>query len=261
MDEAKNGKIERVLRIYTKLLNGSLVNKAEEALNYGVNERSIQRDMDDIRNFLALEQVDKGIGCSIVYDRVQKGYRMERTHRTVLSNGEILAICKVVLGSKAFAKKELSELLNKVIVNGSSKKDQDVLRALVGNEEFHYGELHSKTGLVDQLWEIGQAIRGCHYMDVEYRDSQGNILQSWRIKPVAILFSESYFYLAAFPEQGEDYWKKNTAVGDTSLKIYRIDRIGKLKILEDRFHIPYSNRFEEGIFRKKIDQWIIYEKK
>lgn len=47
-----NGKIDRVLGIYTKLMNGSLVNKAEEAQNYSVNERSIQRDIDDIRTYL-----------------------------------------------------------------------------------------------------------------------------------------------------------------------------------------------------------------
>lgn len=46
--EYKNGKIERVLGIYTKLLNGYIVNKAAEANEYGVNERSIQRDIDDM---------------------------------------------------------------------------------------------------------------------------------------------------------------------------------------------------------------------
>lgn len=45
-------KVERVLSIYTKLMNGALVNKATEAINYGVNERTIQRDIDDIRNYL-----------------------------------------------------------------------------------------------------------------------------------------------------------------------------------------------------------------
>ena len=46
MEEYKNGKIERVLGIYTKPLNGYIVNKAAEANEYGVNERSIQRDVD-----------------------------------------------------------------------------------------------------------------------------------------------------------------------------------------------------------------------
>ena len=53
MEDNKNDKIERVLGIYTKLMNGDLVNKMQEAQKYGVNERSIQRDIDDIRNFLS----------------------------------------------------------------------------------------------------------------------------------------------------------------------------------------------------------------
>lgn len=51
MENIKSDKIERVLVIYTKLMNGYLVSKAEEAVNYGVNERSVQRDIDDTRAF------------------------------------------------------------------------------------------------------------------------------------------------------------------------------------------------------------------
>lgn len=50
MESGKIGadKIERVLGIYTKLINGFVVYKSEEAANYCVNERSIQRDIDDM---------------------------------------------------------------------------------------------------------------------------------------------------------------------------------------------------------------------
>lgn len=54
-EEFRRDKIARVLGIYTKLINGCLINKSEEAQNYGVNERSIQRDIDDIINYLELE--------------------------------------------------------------------------------------------------------------------------------------------------------------------------------------------------------------
>lgn len=52
MENFKRDKIERVLGIYTKLLNGHVIDKSAESVNYGVNERSIQRDIDDIRNYL-----------------------------------------------------------------------------------------------------------------------------------------------------------------------------------------------------------------
>ena len=54
-------KTGRILSIYTKLMNGDVVNKASEAHRYGVNERSIQRDIDDIRNFLS-EDAENNIG-------------------------------------------------------------------------------------------------------------------------------------------------------------------------------------------------------
>ena len=51
-EDVKGDQISRVLQIYTKLTDGYVVNKSEEAARYGVNERSIQRDIDSIRNFL-----------------------------------------------------------------------------------------------------------------------------------------------------------------------------------------------------------------
>ena len=39
-------KVERVLGIYTKLINGAVVNKTQTANEYGVNERSIHKPRD-----------------------------------------------------------------------------------------------------------------------------------------------------------------------------------------------------------------------
>lgn len=69
MENIKSDKIERVLGIYTKLMNGYLVSKAEESANYGVNERSIQRDIDD-------EAVRKGF--DIISDSFPTIYRIDR---------------------------------------------------------------------------------------------------------------------------------------------------------------------------------------
>lgn len=96
------GKIDRVLSIYTKLMGGYLVNKAEEAQKYGVNERTIQRDIDDIRNFMESNVENAGIINSIIYSRAEKGYRIEQIYQLKLTNAEVLAICKILLDSRAF---------------------------------------------------------------------------------------------------------------------------------------------------------------
>lgn len=76
-EEQKNDKISRILQIYVKLADGYIVNKAEEAVTYGVNERSITRDIEDIRNFLDADAERTGIANTVVYDRTAKGYRLE----------------------------------------------------------------------------------------------------------------------------------------------------------------------------------------
>ena len=71
--EEKGDKTGRILSIYTKLIEGYTVNKSEEAEKYGVNERSIQRDIDDIRIFLCDDSERTGIVNSIVYNRKDWG--------------------------------------------------------------------------------------------------------------------------------------------------------------------------------------------
>ena len=72
-----------------------------------------------------------------------------------------------------------------------------------------------------------------------------------KLKPVAIMFSEYYFYLTAFVSD-EEVKKDFDVINDSFPTIYRIDRIKEFNVLEEKFYIPYRNRFEEGEFRKRI---------
>jgi len=251
MGEIKNDKIERVLAIYTKLINGYLINKAEEAKNFGVNERSIQRDIDDIRNFLELDAENTGIINSVIYDRYDKGYRLEQIYRLKLTNSEVLALSKILLDSRAFTKKEMTDMLDKLISSCVPKSNQKLITDLISNEAFHYVEPRHKTQFLDTMWNVGQAIRNCQYIEIDYYRLKDKATVKRKVKPVAIMFSEYYFYLTAFIDD-EDVKKDFVVINDSFPTIYRMDRIKKLKVLDEKFHIPYSSRFEEGEFRKRI---------
>lgn len=251
MEEDKKDKISRVLGIYTRLLDGSLVNKEEEALRYGVNERSIQRDIDDIRDFLEDNVDSMGYAGTVIYDRAGKGYRMEQSAKSKLSNSEILALCKILLDSRAFTKAEMSDLLDRLVSCCAPQSSQKLVKELVGNEMFHYIELQHKTVFVDKMWQIGQAIQKCNYIEIEYRRMRDKAIVSRKVKPVAIMFSEYYFYVTAFIDD-ENTRQDFEVLDDSFPTIYRIDRIKELRVLEEHFHIPYSSRFEEGEFRKRI---------
>ena len=53
----------------------------------------------------------------------------------------------------------------------------------------------------------------------------------------------------ATPELEREKFKR---VEDSLLVIYRLDKIKNLKVLEERFQVPYAERFEEGEFRKRV---------
>lgn len=246
-----NGKIDRVLGIYSKLMGGYIVNKTEEAQKYGVNERSIQRDIDDIRNFFEMEVEYSGIINSIIYDRIEKGYKLEQVYQLKLTNGEILAICKILLDSRALTKAEMSDVLSKLISCCVPKKNQKLVTDLISNEKFHYVEPKHKTEFLDTMWDLGQAIRNCRYIEIDYERTKDKAIVKRIVKPVAIMFSEYYFYLTAFIDD-EKVKKDFDVINDSFPTIYRVDRIKHLKVLEEKFHIPYSSRFEEGEFRKRV---------
>ena len=250
---AKEGmdKIERVLGLYSKLINGAILNKAEEAQNYHVNERSIQRDIDDIRNYLDQKAMEDGIINSVIYDRIAKGYRLEQIYKLKFTNPEILAICKILLDSRAFTKKEMTDMLDKLVETCVPKANQKLVQDLIRNEEFHYIEPQHKTVFIDKMWSIGQAIQNNNYINISYKRTKDKAIVNRKVIPLAIMFSEYYFYMAAFIED-EAVRKDFDVINDSYPTIYRIDRIQSLDVTNEKFHIPYANRFEEGEFRKRI---------
>lgn len=74
----KKHKYERILDLYFSLLTGDTINKENLAIKYEVDSRTIQRDLDDLRAYLAdvLAVGEHGVGMlDIIYDRYEKGYK------------------------------------------------------------------------------------------------------------------------------------------------------------------------------------------
>ena len=98
--------------------------KKEAAEQFCVNEKSIQRDLDSIRDFLSEQTTSQGLIQSVEFDRAANGYRLVTEEVTHISEGEMLAICKILLESRAFDKAELKSLVNKVMNHCVSPKSK-----------------------------------------------------------------------------------------------------------------------------------------
>lgn len=251
MEEFKGAKMQRVLGIYTKLLNGKKVNKVKEAQYYGVNERTIQRDIEDIRDYFDEESHETGYVNDVIYDPEIKGYRLERTSKMELSNEEILAMAKVLLASRAFTKEDMKDMLKGLVGSCVSKDHQEDVFELIKNEMFHYTEPRHHKECLNVIWNLGEAIRNHQYIEISYQRTVDKKCVTRKLKPLAIMFSEYYFYLTAFIDD-EEVRKDFDVLNDSFPTIYRIDRIKTLKLLDEHYRIPYKDRFEEGEFRKRI---------
>lgn len=249
--EDKDGKIQRILSIYTMLINGHTVNKGELADRFHVNERSIQRDIDDIRSYLDKEAKETGIENYVSYDREAKGYRIDTLYRMKFTNQEVLALAKILLDSRAFTKSEMTDMLKRLIQCCVPQSNQKLVNDLIMNEAFHYIEPRHKSEFLDTMWQLGQAIYNSQFIEIEYQRLKEKKTVNRKLKPLAIMFNEFYFYFVGFIDD-EEVRKEFDVLNDSFPTIYRIDRIKKLKILNEKFHIPYSSRFQEGEFRKRI---------
>lgn len=118
-------------------------------------------------------------------------------------------------------------------------------------KSFIHIEPHHKTVFIDKMWEIGKAINNHQYIEITYKGVQGKHGHTRKIKPAAIMFSDYYFYLAAFIDD-EEVKKNFNIINDANPTIYRVDRLKDYKILDEKFTSPYASRFEEGEFKKRV---------
>ena len=214
-------KTTRVLELYQDFLSGKLINKQEAAEQYYVNVRSIQRDIDSIRDFLSEQCAKEGIVRKIEYDKKENGYRLVTQEIEQLSKGEVLALCKILLESRAFTK-----------------------------ELFNYHDPAHAAVDPDNLWMVAQAIRNQSVMEIEYQKLKDHQIVKRTVEPVGLMFSEYYFYLMGIITDSstrETFHKKN----DPYPTIYRLDRIHSIRETGKKFSVPYKDRFKEGEYKNR----------
>ena len=244
MGKYSEAKSARVLAIYARLLSGQTLRRTMLAQEYGVTERSILRDVEALRSFLS----EQGSPQTIVYHRKKGGYCLENAVPKGLSNGEILAVCKILLESRSMRRDEMLPILDKLIQCAVPTENRRAVRSLLANEQLHYIEPHHGQRILDGLWEMGQAVQNHQIMEIRYERLKEPKLVTRRVQPVGVMFSEYYFYLTAFLEDKEHFENPD----DLFPTIYRIDRIRSFQVLEEHFQVPYRERFEEGEFRKRV---------
>lgn len=235
----KENKGFRLLQLYERLSRGEVIHKAELAQKFAVTDKTIQRDIEELRSYLAETRTDEG-EASIVYERSRGGYLLTHAASEWLTNEDVLAVCKILLESRAFCKEELDALLKKLL-RQTAPHDREQVGKIIRSEQHYYVPLRHGKKLLSAIWELSQHMTAQHTIRISYCRQDGTE-RTHEVNPVAIMFSEYYFYLIAYLADGRKEFPT----------IFRIDRIARFAPTGASFRVVHRRKFSDGEFRKRI---------
>lgn len=255
MDNHSEDKAKRILAIYTRLRQRKIVYKAEMSETYGVSQRTIQRDITDIQCFLQDLCMETGSIQEIVFDKDKGGYLLQSKQNHFLSEKEvwgscgvkvkqnyclrgkdILAICRILLGSESLVKAELFPIMNSLIALCSGSQSVIVEKMLQDGMENYVEPRHGRR-LIEQLWDLENAVKGKKNIEIEYGSSKEGGRIRERVRPVRVLYVESCFYLVASVMDEDQTEVKEEKRGGLKKKnehgFYQIERILECTIVKE----------------------------
>lgn len=204
-------KQDRVLELFFRGLRGEDISVKNLAAEYGVSTKSISRDINDLKAFLADHRELVG-NTELHYSHNEKCYRLYMDE--FLTNKELFSLIEVLIGARAFSKMELLTLVEK-IKRFTTPDDRPKLNELIRKELYHYPEVkHDCESVQAILWQLINCITDKREISIEYYRSD----RKWvthRLRPASVMFNDFYFYLIAFSTE-DDFDKP---------LYFRVDRI------------------------------------
>lgn len=179
----------RLLTIYTRLLQNKFVNKYELTKELNTSSRTIQRDIDQIRNYLYETNDWYGHKKNVIYNYKNESYSLENTQTT--NNNAFFYILAILLTINNEINDELYQYLKHMIstfhsdnktqlINLIEKRhiEQDELlfyslseigKALFMKKRIHLKELDIIVSPIDLKYEIGNFYLLYQYQEQRYK--------------------------------------------------------------------------------------------
>ena len=187
---AKTDKITRILTLYHQLLNGQHINKALFSWEHGINERSFDRDIEDLRLFLS----EIYSPSEVQFDRDTGTYFLTGDRPIALERMEATIIAKIMLDSKVLREDELHGLYNSLL-NTAMSKDATAINRYLQHDAKNYHS-NTKTALLKTVGDLYSAIE--NGVDIQIAVRSDSISEQLTIiSPLEIKIKNSVFLLIA----------------------------------------------------------------
>lgn len=101
----------RLLYLYQKLMQGGNLQKKELAERFGVSEKTVQRDIDDLRAYMADSMIDTARPMEIRYSKSENAYVLDMSEEENILETEVVRIGRALLAGEALETEEAEKLL------------------------------------------------------------------------------------------------------------------------------------------------------
>lgn len=184
----------RVLMMYTKFCEGGKVHKKSFCMETGIDRRTFDRDIEDIRVFLS----EAFLGDELVYDRADESYHLENYQKQkALSDMEMAFLMELLKSSQALRKDEYVGLMQGILDAGERSHKQ-ALDKLAARYTSAYPEGLERAALLKIQWDLQQCIAECDWVCLCFAENR-----QLCFSPVSLWVYEQDAYVFGYGEEGE----------------------------------------------------------
>lgn len=183
------------------LSKGNKVYKSLFSIEHGINERSFDRDIEDIRLFLSEIYSPN----ELVFDKSENAYYITGQTESDIDFIEAYVLAKALLGSKALRKDEAERIIESLI-GVVSNKDAGILKSKLTKDVITYDGVRHDKAILKFVRDLSNCIYENKQIKMKYFVSKNNI-QEIEIYPKDILCENSQFILLASKARTDDITK------------------------------------------------------
>lgn len=195
------------------LSKGNKVYKSLFSMEHGINERSFDRDIEDIRLFLSeIYSPDE-----LVFDKAENAYYITGQTKSEIDSGEAYVLAKALLGSKVLRKDEAEGVVESLI-GIVSNKEARILKSKLTNAINSYDGVKHNKAILKFVRDLSNCIFENKHIKMKYHTSKSNV-QEIEVYPKDIQCEHSQFILFASQTRTDDVEK------------YSIDKIEEFEII------------------------------
>lgn len=179
--------------LYDALLNGSGIDKQTFSMEHGIDERSFDRDIEDIRLFLS-ESFSRD---EVLFDRGTNTYYLTGTRPKYMDRMEATVISKILLESGLLRKDEMQGLLDSITSSVTDRDAGAIERYLLQDIKNYKSNIDiAVLKFVEDLYVV---IRNGHDIEITFQD------KTLKVSPLEIICENKAFFLVG----AEDYNLEN----------------------------------------------------